>query len=688
MWNPIALIQTGLRKRADREEYVHRAMLRDSQESDSGWEHHRRSRQEILAEYNAQEKANSERRANHADHTRGSGHDRQEGSRWASANYHHAWHSDDALRVREERAKQLNEQREAWLAELSARQTIVQAYKERTATMSPEALDAERAQRQAERNRAEAREYQQKWQQSAAYADAMRQIQTDNERAQTVRSERAAAQAKQDQERAAIMQRAFHGTPEHPTTPAEGRTNLDRGSDKPAEQWVDGAATAWVAAHDAKGNDLDSRYKSSNAATFGDWARQQTFADRPWLDAYQNEHPFPMAKQADAESHKPPADAAQKSTAADRMTGTLVDHGPAPYKNDPQNNESYFVTVQPDAGKQATHWGKDLSRAMAESQVQIGDRIHLERTGQDTPVAVKEQVRDDQGHVVATQDTTAVRKGWSVTNLSAPIQHQEPTPDAAAPSAHVEPMEHTGAQAPTPTRASHPESAARIERGMDDAYALLDAHAAHQGAAQERVEPPADVPTARPPVDQDPSLVFDEPAVHEGLTEADIDALTITDEDVDWEGSTSHASDRDQNDVAVAPVIADNLRAKRDEDGGTAGQGGTTQGTNDVSDANPTAMTQDQDTKAAYQKADAHHDAQTEATAASSEVAPVGADRIKQHRADQATDSGADTAKPQKTSVLAGESRAYTISKPEKAPPPTQSPPSEGAPTARRTRTR
>ena len=65
---------------------------------------------------------------------------------------------------------------------------------------------------------------------------------------------------------------------------------------------------------------------------------------------------------------------------ADRRTGRLVDHGTAPYKHDPNNSASYFVTLERDTGGQDgrnrhTVWGVDLERVMAEAALDIGARI-------------------------------------------------------------------------------------------------------------------------------------------------------------------------------------------------------------------------------------------------------------------------------------------------------------------------
>ncbi len=85
---------------------------------------------------------------------------------------------------------------------------------------------------------------------------------------------------------------------------------------------------------------------------------------------------------------------------ANRASGVLVDHGVAPYENDPNNRDSYFVTLAFREGEERTIWGVDLARAMKEAQSEIGDRIALEHKGAQT--------------VTLPDGTTAERNAWAV----------------------------------------------------------------------------------------------------------------------------------------------------------------------------------------------------------------------------------------------------------------------------------
>lgn len=69
---------------------------------------------------------------------------------------------------------------------------------------------------------------------------------------------------------------------------------------------------------------------------------------------------------------------------ADKRAGRLVEHGAAPYENQPGNRQSYFATLENDKGEQRTIWGVDLQRAIEESGAKRGDRISLEHGGSQT----------------------------------------------------------------------------------------------------------------------------------------------------------------------------------------------------------------------------------------------------------------------------------------------------------------
>ena len=75
---------------------------------------------------------------------------------------------------------------------------------------------------------------------------------------------------------------------------------------------------------------------------------------------------------------------ASQAEFAGRNAGRLIEHGRAPYQNDPKNRASYFVTIEGDGGQRRTLWGVGLERTLAEAGPSIGDRIVLEAAGSET----------------------------------------------------------------------------------------------------------------------------------------------------------------------------------------------------------------------------------------------------------------------------------------------------------------
>ncbi len=93
--------------------------------------------------------------------------------------------------------------------------------------------------------------------------------------------------------------------------------------------------------------------------------------------------------------------------------GDLLEHGAAPYKNDPQNAPSYFVKLNTAHGER-TVWGVDLERAIAESGVKQGQHLKMLNIGKET-VSVKAPVKNESGQVVAEKTISAERNTWQIT---------------------------------------------------------------------------------------------------------------------------------------------------------------------------------------------------------------------------------------------------------------------------------
>ena len=88
------------------------------------------------------------------------------------------------------------------------------------------------------------------------------------------------------------------------------------------------------------------------------------------------------------------------------VTGRLVAHGVAPYQHRPGAGQSYFVTLEGEAGRQHTVWGVDLERGIVGAAPQIGDRIGLRHEGRE---AVRlSSGREVERHIWSVQDACAL----------------------------------------------------------------------------------------------------------------------------------------------------------------------------------------------------------------------------------------------------------------------------------------
>jgi phage/plasmid primase-like uncharacterized protein len=67
----------------------------------------------------------------------------------------------------------------------------------------------------------------------------------------------------------------------------------------------------------------------------------------------------------------------------------LIQHGPAPYAFDPENQQSYFIRTINGAGEEKLYWGKDLPRAIKESGAGVGDIV----------LATKRRIDGVHGHL-------------------------------------------------------------------------------------------------------------------------------------------------------------------------------------------------------------------------------------------------------------------------------------------------
>jgi len=93
----------------------------------------------------------------------------------------------------------------------------------------------------------------------------------------------------------------------------------------------------------------------------------------------------------------------------------LVDHGSAPYENNQNGRESYFVTLETDNGERRTIWGVDLERAISGTGVELGDKIRLEHVAAE-PVTLPDgqNVQRNRWHVEIAPKVKEARKSTEI----------------------------------------------------------------------------------------------------------------------------------------------------------------------------------------------------------------------------------------------------------------------------------
>jgi len=98
---------------------------------------------------------------------------------------------------------------------------------------------------------------------------------------------------------------------------------------------------------------------------------------------------------------------------AELKQNTLLEHGAAPYKNNKDNADSYFVSYRESDGATKTVWGKDLERAIRDSGVQPGDALTLENLGS-RPVTVNRSIKDAEGKEVGVEQINTRLNVWEI----------------------------------------------------------------------------------------------------------------------------------------------------------------------------------------------------------------------------------------------------------------------------------
>lgn len=122
--------------------------------------------------------------------------------------------------------------------------------------------------------------------------------------------------------------------------------------------------------------------------------------------------------------------ASRPVTPAPPLTGELLAHGEAPYRNNARNSPSYFATYADAAGPR-TIWGIDLGRAIPAAGAEVGDVVALENRGKHW-VTVNVPVLNDTGEVTGVRPREVYRNTWDVQIRDHEREHRREQPAAAA----------------------------------------------------------------------------------------------------------------------------------------------------------------------------------------------------------------------------------------------------------------
>ena len=206
-------------------------------------------------------------------------------------------------------------------------------------------------------------------------------------------------------------------------------------------------------------------------------------------------------------------DAPSPESVKNIVFGQLVAFGEAPYRHDPKQSPSYFVTVKDALGRERTSWGVGLKEALRDSKTlpAVNDAIGIRRTGS-TPVTVMQRLVDEHGEIIEQMIETK-RQRWE-------IEKAEYFSKASA----TEPSPHTPTSAAAGTSAASPPDAEPREpraAGLTREQAVA---AAIRSAATTREELQLKYPELN-------RAVFQHLASHEQFAEAYVKAGLIRESD-------------------------------------------------------------------------------------------------------------------------------------------------------------
>lgn len=123
------------------------------------------------------------------------------------------------------------------------------------------------------------------------------------------------------------------------------------------------------------------------------------------------------------------------------IQGMLLDHGAAPYQNQVDKQDSYFVTLKTDAGER-TVWGIALAEVMDKAALVPGDQIRLEDKGT-VPVTVQKIELDG-----SVTEKVSHRREWTA-------ERETPEREVAKPLTEGEKLSTSSPQAEQPAGMVH-----------------------------------------------------------------------------------------------------------------------------------------------------------------------------------------------------------------------------------------
>ncbi|EDS2694726.1 hypothetical protein GPP30_004556 [Salmonella enterica] len=165
--------------------------------------------------------------------------------------------------------------------------------------------------------------------------------------------------------------------------------------------------------NDRTSNEIEPREQADVVPPAAKGKEQPTNQDKQQGQQATQSPQMAKAAAATATADKQQPEAAAPAQEVNRLAGKLVEHGKAPYEHNPDNNGSYFVTLENADGQQSTTWGVGLEKAIEESQAEAGQHVELENLGR-KPVQVEKQIKDEKGNVTGTKTVNSYRNEWAV----------------------------------------------------------------------------------------------------------------------------------------------------------------------------------------------------------------------------------------------------------------------------------